>query len=117
MNKTTNLELKKPEGTDFYSVADFNDNMDILDAEVVKKLEAVDTTATLTVAGWSNKEQTVQVQGITASSRGLFGPRVEDLATASDYGVMPSAIGNGTVTFTCEDTPDSAIIINFSFLE
>lgn len=32
MNYTPNLNLKKPEGSDFYNVSDFNDNVDILDA-------------------------------------------------------------------------------------
>lgn len=32
MNYTTNLNLKKPEGTDFYDVGDFNENADIIDA-------------------------------------------------------------------------------------
>lgn len=32
MTETSNLHLKKPAGEDFYNVADFNDNADILDA-------------------------------------------------------------------------------------
>lgn len=31
MQYTTNYHLKKPEGTDFYNVDDFNDNMDAID--------------------------------------------------------------------------------------
>lgn len=37
MQYTTNLNLKKPEGTDFYNVDDFNDNADQIDAEFAKK--------------------------------------------------------------------------------
>ncbi|MGN6713436.1 MAG: hypothetical protein ACTHKA_17620, partial [Anaerocolumna jejuensis] len=34
MEQTTNYNLKKPAPEDFYSVEDFNGNMDILDAEI-----------------------------------------------------------------------------------
>lgn len=42
MNYTTNLNLKKPEGTDFYNVGDFNDNADIIDAALQGKADAAD---------------------------------------------------------------------------
>ena len=42
MNYTTNLNLKKPESTDFYDVDDQNDNMDTLDTEVHKKADGID---------------------------------------------------------------------------
>lgn len=38
MNYTTNYELKKPAGTDFYDIGNENDNMDILD-RVIKELD------------------------------------------------------------------------------
>lgn len=34
MKNTTNYGFKKPEGTDFYNVNDFNDNMDAIDTEL-----------------------------------------------------------------------------------
>ena len=37
-NYTENYNLKKPERTDFYSVQDFNDNADIIDAALDDKL-------------------------------------------------------------------------------
>ena len=39
MNTTTNFNLKKPEGTDFYNVEDFNDNADIIDAELLARIK------------------------------------------------------------------------------
>ena len=39
MQLTPNFRLRKPEGTDPVDVQDLNDNMDVLDAEVVKKLD------------------------------------------------------------------------------
>ena len=42
MNRTDNYNLKKPEGTDFYNVGDFNDNMDILDEVIADIQEQAD---------------------------------------------------------------------------
>lgn len=39
MQLTPNFRLMKPDGTDPVNVQDLNDNMDVLDAEVVKKLD------------------------------------------------------------------------------
>lgn len=39
MQLTPNYRLRKPDGTDPVDVQDLNDNMDVLDAEVVKKLD------------------------------------------------------------------------------
>lgn len=36
MKNTTNYNLKKPEGTNYYNVNDFNDNMDVIDTELKK---------------------------------------------------------------------------------
>lgn len=38
MQKTTNYNLNKPEATDFYSVEDFNQNAEIIDAKL-KEIE------------------------------------------------------------------------------
>ncbi len=39
MQLTPNYRLRKPDGTDPVDVQDLNDNMDVLDAEVIKKLD------------------------------------------------------------------------------
>lgn len=40
MNTTTNLGLKKPEGSDLYNVEDMNYNSDIIDALIVETTQA-----------------------------------------------------------------------------
>ncbi|MFI3206593.1 MAG: hypothetical protein R3Y33_05055 [Clostridia bacterium] len=40
---TENYLLKKPSETDFYNIDDFNDNSDIIDEELVKRLEIPDS--------------------------------------------------------------------------
>lgn len=44
MKYTTNLNLKKPEGTDFYNVNDFNENFDILDNAIFSFYDKIITT-------------------------------------------------------------------------
>lgn len=38
MNTTTNFALKKPEGTDYYNIEDFNDNADTIDEALAATL-------------------------------------------------------------------------------
>lgn len=117
MNKTTNYELKKPEGTDFYDIDDFNDNMDTIDTELAKKAEASDLQIELPVSGWSNKSQTVNVSGLTSSSRFLCGPTLGSMEEANEKGVRPTAYGSGSITFVCEDLPENTLYINLTFLK
>ena len=70
------------------------------------------TTATLAVNDWSNNSQTVNVTGVTASNLVQVAPAP---ASNSDYvsgGVLCTAQGSGTLTFTCTTTPTSAITVN-----
>lgn len=117
MNKTTNYELNKPEGTDFYDVDDFNDNMDIIDTELAKKAEAADVQIELPVSGWSNKSQTVNVTGLTSSSRFLCGPTIASMDEVNEKGVKPTAYGSGSITFVCEELPENKLYIDITFLK
>ena len=70
------------------------------------------TTATLTTAWWSSKSQTVSVTGVTASNTVIVSP---DPANINDYAlnsVYCSAQGSGTLTFSCNTVPSSAITVN-----
>lgn len=69
-------------------------------------------TVTLATADWSSNAQTVNVTGVTASNSVMLSP-----APASQYlyaanGVTCSAQGAGTLTFSCETVPGSALTIN-----
>ena len=50
---TQNYNLKKPASTDNYSVDDFNNNADLIDAEL-KKLHGTISAVTMLASGWSN---------------------------------------------------------------
>ena len=50
---TQNYNLKKPASTDNYNVDDFNNNADLIDAEL-KKLHGTISAVTMRASGWSN---------------------------------------------------------------
>ncbi|WP_159886209.1 C1q-like domain-containing protein [Paenibacillus puerhi] len=67
MQTTPNLGLKKPEGTDVVDIADLNGNMNVLDAEVVKK-------ASTTTDGRMSKEDFTKLAGIAAGANNYVHP-------------------------------------------
>lgn len=70
------------------------------------------TMPELTVAGWSNNTQTVTVTGVTATNTVFVSPAP---ASASDYasaGIICTAQGTDSLTFTCTTVPTNAITVN-----
>lgn len=75
------------------------------------------TTATLTVAGWSNNIQTVNVTGVTASNDVIVTYAVASKAAYTAADIYCSAQGAGTLTFACSTTPISAITVNVMIID
>lgn len=72
----------------------------------------VNTTATLAVADWSSNTQTITVSGVKADSVVFVSPAP---ASASDYasaGILCTAQAADSLTFSCTQTPSSAIVVN-----
>ena len=70
------------------------------------------TMPTLAVADWSNNTQTVNVTGVTATNTVFVSPAP---ASATDYasaGIVCTAQGNGTLSFSCTTVPSNAITVN-----
>jgi len=70
------------------------------------------TMPELTVVGWSSNTQTVTVTGVTASNTVFVSPAP---ASASDYasaGIICTAQGTDSLTFTCTTVPSNAITVN-----
>ena len=70
------------------------------------------TMPELTVAGWSSNTQTVTVTGVTATNTVFVSPAP---ASASDYasaGIICTAQGTDSLTFTCTTVPSNAITVN-----
>ena len=74
MQETTNYKLKKPEGTDPVNVADFNENADVIDLELSKRVESAGGDISDTKIGAADtaaQEFPVPAPGDTA--RGFLG--------------------------------------------
>ena len=69
-------------------------------------------TATLTVNDWSSNTQTVNVAGVTANNLVQVAPAPSSNSDYVSGGVLCTAQGSGTLTFTCTATPTNAITVN-----
>ena len=69
-------------------------------------------TTTLAVNDWSSNTQTVNVTGVTANNNVIVAPAPASQADYSAAGILCTAQGAGTLTFTCTSTPSSAITVN-----
>lgn len=75
------------------------------------RLTKVNTTITLTAAGWSNGSQTVSVSGITATGVVFVSPDPTDQADYTDAGILCTTQATDSLTFTCDTTPSSDISV------
>lgn len=73
-------------------------------------------TATLLATGWSNKTQTVNVSGVTATNTVFVSATAASLGLYSSYGIVCTGQGSGTLTFTCDYVPNQNININIVIL-
>ena len=67
---------------------------------------------TLATANWSSNTQTVNVTGVTASNAVIVSAAPASYLSYSEFGVYCSAQGAGTLTFTCDSTPDVNLTVN-----
>ena len=80
------------------------------------------TMPTLAVADWSlnsvsgKYEQAVTVQGVTSSNIILVAPAPASAADYAAAGIVCTAQGSGTLTFTCTTVPSNAITVNVVIL-
>lgn len=84
-----------------------------IDGELAGKNKTLgQATLTLTVAGWTNKVQTVTVQGLTASDIVFVSPGP---STASEYaskGIIAVSQAVNSLSFTCEEVPSVPVYVN-----
>lgn len=73
-------------------------------------------TATLLAASWSNKSQTIGVTGVTADNTVLVSADSTSIEEYGLSGIICTAQGAGTLTFTCKFTPTNNLSINVVIL-
>lgn len=63
---------------------------------------------------WSDKKQEVNVQGVTAdNSQPIFiSPNTASKEVYFSCGIEPIEQGNNTITFMCEEVPDTSVVVN-----
>jgi len=76
----------------------------------------VNTTITLTAAGWSSNTQTVSVTGMTATGVVWVSPDPSDQSAYTSAGILCTAQAAGTLTFTCDTVPSGDIDVNVVML-
>ena len=70
------------------------------------------TTVTLPVSGWSNRTQTVYVNGILADTNAIITYHPDSQAAYEDANIRATSQSNGTITFSCDTVPSSAVKVN-----
>ena len=77
-----------------------------------ERLTKVNTTVTLTTAGWSGGSQTVTVTGMTATGIALVSPDPSDTADYVAAGILCTSQATNSLTFTATTTPTNDIDVN-----
>jgi len=82
-----------------------------------EKLEAGATyttaTATLTAStGWTNKQQTVNVEGVTAENTVIVSSAPANYVAYCEAQIRAVSQATGTITFSCEEVPSVNIGVN-----
>ena len=83
-----------------------------------KLSQGVATTSTpatipdITVDGWYSNTQTVSVTGVTASNVVIVSPAPASAADYAAAGIICTAQGTDSLTFTCTTVPSNAITVN-----
>lgn len=89
-------------------------------AEVAKVQNKQDkhttASATLLAASWNNKSQTVNVTGVTASNTVIVSAAPASVEKYGACGIICTAQGAGTLTFTCKAVPGNNLTINVVIL-
>ena len=98
-----------------FKVANTNGNFEIMSADgtiPTARLTKVNSTITLTAAGWSSNTQTVTVNGVTSTSVVLVAPDPSDTADYVAAGILCTSQTTNSLTFTATTTPTNDIDVN-----
>lgn len=74
-------------------------------------------SASLPTSNWSSMEQTVTINGVTENNTIVVTPASENHTAYCEAGVYCSTQANGTLIFTCLETPSSDLTVNVLILD
>ena len=74
-------------------------------------------SVSLLASNWSDMSQTVNVNGVTENNTIIPTPAPESYAAYCEANIYCSAQAEGTLTFTCTDTPSIDLVVNILILD
>ena len=81
-----------------------------------KQAKHATVSVTLNASGWSNKSQTITVNGVTASNTVIVGPAPTSVDLYGNAGIICTAQAANSLSFSCNIVPTSNITVNVIIL-
>ena len=88
------------------------DNNTVRSASLTRTYKVQTATATLLAAGWSNKEQSVTVTGVTSTNTVIVASSPSSLQVYSNADIFCYAQGSDILRFRCAEVPGMDILVN-----
>ena len=71
-------------------------------------------TVTIATSAWSNKTATATVSGVTSTSNVIMAYAETTWDVAKAAVIRVSAVGSGSITLKCENTPTGPVTLNLA---
>lgn len=119
-NKTTNYGLIKPLPEEFYDIAVFNENMDVIDEIMKQNSSGKSWDVVVPTTGWTTSDTmmmvNIEVTDMTSASNPTYGLKpngnyiteAEETAFALIKGLVTA---NGYITVYAEEVPVTSIVL------
>lgn len=72
------------------------------------------TSVSVAASAWSNNTATASVSGVTTASNIILGYDETTFEAAKAAVIRASAVGTNSVTFKCENTPSTTVVLNLA---
>lgn len=106
-----------PEGADPITVKTGNlEDKSVTAEKLAADAKSKGVAVTLASGGWSSKQQTVNVDGVTADNNVIVAAAPESRTAWNDAEIYCSAQGAGTLTFSCGTVPSANVTANVVIL-
>lgn len=89
-----------------------------LDSSIIDSIQPkhITNVITLSVSGWNNNSQTVICNGVTTDNTVILSPSPTSHTAYGSAKVICTAQGVNSLTFTCEEVPESDLTVNVVIL-
>ena len=87
-----------------------------IEVAISNKASLVTKTVTLSTSGWTNKQKTISVDGVTVNNTVIVSYAPGSYTIYSECGIRCVSQGTGILTFQCENIPSGNIAVNVAIL-